>query len=55
MTRVLLTGGTGFVGRQILRQVLARGCAVRAVVRGGSLPPPCRACAPPRTAPGSTR
>lgn len=38
MTRVLLTGGTGFVGRQILRQVLARGCSVRAVVRGGSLP-----------------
>lgn len=38
MTRVLLTGGTGFVGRQILGHLLARGCSVRAVVRGGRLP-----------------
>lgn len=33
MTRVLLTGGTGFVGRQILKRLLARGCHVRMVVR----------------------
>ena len=33
MTRVLLTGGTGFVGRQILKRLLARECRVRMVVR----------------------
>ena len=33
MTRVLLTGGTGFVGRQILTRLLARNCDVRLVVR----------------------
>jgi dTDP-6-deoxy-L-talose 4-dehydrogenase (NAD+) len=34
MTRVLLTGGTGFVGRQVLRRLLARGAQVRMVLRG---------------------
>ena len=34
MKRVLLTGGTGFVGRQILRQLLIANCQVRMVVRG---------------------
>jgi nucleoside-diphosphate-sugar epimerase len=33
VTRILLTGGTGFVGRQILKRLLARGCHVRMVVR----------------------
>lgn len=33
MTRVLLTGGTGFVGRQILKSLLERGCRVRMAVR----------------------
>jgi len=33
VTRVLLTGGTGFVGRQILKRLLARGCHVRMAVR----------------------
>lgn len=33
MTGVLLTGGTGFVGRQILKRLLARGCRVRMTVR----------------------
>ncbi len=36
MSRVLLTGATGFVGRQIHRHLLARGHAVVAVVRPGS-------------------
>jgi nucleoside-diphosphate-sugar epimerase len=31
--RILLTGGTGFVGRQILKRLLARGCSVRMAVR----------------------
>ncbi len=31
---VLLTGATGFVGRQVLRALLARGARVRAVARG---------------------
>jgi nucleoside-diphosphate-sugar epimerase len=30
---VLLTGGTGFVGRQVLRALAARGCRARLVVR----------------------
>lgn len=34
--KVLLTGATGFVGRQILRTLGERGHAVRAVVRDGS-------------------
>ncbi len=33
---VTLTGATGFVGRQILRNLLERGCAVRALVRDPS-------------------
>jgi nucleoside-diphosphate-sugar epimerase len=39
---ILLTGGTGFVGRQILARLLERGARVRAVVRAGReglLPP----------------
>lgn len=32
---VLLTGATGFVGRQVLRALVARGVRVRAVVRKG--------------------
>lgn len=34
--KVFVTGGTGFVGREMLRQLLAAGHAVRALVRGGS-------------------
>jgi nucleoside-diphosphate-sugar epimerase len=36
--RVLLTGGTGFVGRQVLKRLVNQGCSVRAVVRGGAVP-----------------
>jgi nucleoside-diphosphate-sugar epimerase len=32
---ILLTGATGFVGRQVLRALTERGCRVRAVVRAG--------------------
>ena len=32
---ILLTGATGFVGRQVLRGLAQRGCRVRAVVRQG--------------------
>lgn len=42
MTRVLLTGGTGFVGRQLLARLEERGLSVRVVVRAGTedrLPP----------------
>ncbi len=34
--RVLVTGGTGFVGRHVLRTLDARGIPVRAVIRTGS-------------------
>lgn len=34
--RVLVTGGTGFVGRQVLRALSARGVPIRAVIRAGS-------------------
>lgn len=34
--KVFVTGGTGFVGRELLRQLLAAGHAVRTLVRGGS-------------------
>lgn len=36
MTSVLLTGATGFVGRQVLRTLALAGARVTAVVRGGS-------------------
>ena len=32
---VLMTGGTGFVGRQVLKALVAHGCRVRLVVRDG--------------------
>lgn len=32
---ILLTGATGFVGRQVLRELAARNCRVRVVVRDG--------------------
>ncbi len=35
-TRVLVTGGTGFVGRHFLRALSARGFPVRAVIRTAS-------------------
>jgi uncharacterized protein YbjT (DUF2867 family) len=41
---VFVTGGTGYLGRPLIGQLLARGCAVRALVRAGSeqkLPPGC--------------
>ena len=34
--RIALTGGTGFVGRQILKTLLENGCLVRAIVRDKS-------------------
>lgn len=39
MKRILLTGATGFVGRQILRELLAQGAEVHVVLRGGKAPP----------------
>lgn len=36
----LVTGATGFVGRQVLRALVARGAALRLVVRPGSTPSP---------------
>lgn len=36
--RILLTGGTGFVGRYVLRQLLANGHHVRVLVRRGGAP-----------------
>jgi len=33
---ILLTGATGFVGRQVLRELAARNCRVRLIVRDGS-------------------
>jgi uncharacterized protein YbjT (DUF2867 family) len=41
---VFVTGGTGYLGRPLIGQLLARGCAVLALVRAGSehkLPPGC--------------
>lgn len=43
---VFITGGTGYVGRPLITQLLARGHVVRAMVRPGSekkLPPGCHA------------
>lgn len=40
MTTVLLTGASGFVGRQVLRALVERGAVVRAVARRGSVFPP---------------
>jgi uncharacterized protein YbjT (DUF2867 family) len=34
--RVFVTGGTGYLGRPLIRQLLARGHTVRALVRSGS-------------------
>lgn len=39
MTRVLLTGATGFVGRQVLRALAQAGAQVTAVVRTGQAAP----------------
>src|SRR4051812_22346076 len=41
---VFVTGGTGYLGRPLIGQLIARGCSVRALVRAGSghkLPPGC--------------
>lgn len=35
---VLVLGGTGFIGRELIRQLLDKGYAVRAAARGSSLP-----------------
>jgi len=34
--KVFLTGGTGFVGSEVLRQLVSAGHSVRALVREGS-------------------
>ena len=36
MNPVFITGGTGYVGRPLIEALLARGCAVHALVRPGS-------------------
>jgi len=36
VTTIALTGATGFVGRQILRALIERGCQVRVIKRPGS-------------------
>jgi uncharacterized protein YbjT (DUF2867 family) len=46
MDAVFITGGTGYMGRQLIPELLQRGYAVRALVRRGSegkLPPGCEA------------
>jgi uncharacterized protein YbjT (DUF2867 family) len=47
--RVFVTGGTGYVGRPLITQLLERGHQVQALVRQGSerkLPPGCQAAIP---------
>lgn len=46
MTRVLLTGGTGFVGRQVARALATRGTPLRLVTRDPSRLPPDLAAQP---------
>ena len=36
---IFLTGATGYIGRHLIPELLARGHTVRALVRGGNLPP----------------
>lgn len=40
MVKVLVTGGSGFVGREIVRQLLAAGHGVRVLARGSRAPVP---------------
>lgn len=35
---VLVLGGSGFIGRELIRQLVARGYGVRAMIRGSSVP-----------------
>ncbi len=45
MTKVFITGGTGYMGRQLIPELLQRGHEVHALVRRGSegkLPPGCK-------------
>jgi uncharacterized protein YbjT (DUF2867 family) len=37
VANVFITGGTGYIGRRLIPELLARGHAVRALVRGGSI------------------
>ena len=36
MNPVFVTGGTGYLGRPFIEELLARGCEVHALVRAGS-------------------
>jgi len=38
MKRILITGGTGFLGAYIIKELISRGYAVRAMRRGNNLP-----------------